>query len=79
MEHEDKVKFVDGVLAKSQEWQWFIECVEQKFELDDIKNYEEFKEKNIPLREILGKFIRIVEVSDKEWIFTQDVLQDLFV
>lgn len=45
LEHEDKVKFVDGVLAKSQEWQWFIECVEQKFELDDIKNYEEFKEK----------------------------------
>lgn len=78
LEHEDKVKFVDGVLAKSQEWQWFIECVEQKFELDDIKNYEEFKKKNIPLREILGKFIRIVEVSDKEWIFTQDVLQDLF-
>ena len=27
LEHETEVKYVDGILAKSQDWQWLIEII----------------------------------------------------
>ena len=78
LEHETEVKFIDGILSKNQEWQWFIDCIESDFELTDINNYDEFKIKNTPLRRILGNFIKIIEISDKDWMFTYSVLRDLF-
>jgi len=27
LEHEEEVKFVDGILAHSQEWQWLVDIM----------------------------------------------------
>lgn len=78
LEHEEEVTFVDGILAKSQDWQWFVDYVEDNFELDDIQTYSDFQNKNSPLRKILGNFIKILEVCDKEWTFKTPMLNDLF-
>ncbi|MHB8130476.1 MAG: hypothetical protein ACYDEX_15910 [Mobilitalea sp.] len=79
LEHEDEVRYVDGFLAKSQEWQWFIDCVEENFDLDDVKSCIDFANRNNPLRKILANFIKILEVCDKDWKIKTDVCQDLFV
>ena len=78
LEHEEEVKYVDGILSKSQEWQWFIDCVEDNFDLNDIHSYSEFNNKNHPLSRILSNFVKIIEVCDKEWIFRTVVLNDIF-
>lgn len=78
LDHEIEVKYMDGILAQSKEWQWFIDCIESTFELSDISNYDEFKKRNAPLRRIMGNLINITEISNKNWTFTQNVLKDLF-
>ena len=78
LEHETEVKFIDGILSKSQEWQWFINCVETDFELEDVSTYEEFKQKNGYLRRLLGNFLKMLEVSDKELEITKPILLDIY-
>lgn len=63
LEHETEVKYVDGILAKSQDWLWFIEIIENSFDLDDISTYTEFQQKNGSLRGLMGNFLKILEVS----------------
>lgn len=36
LEHKTQVKFVDGLLAQSQEWQWLIDEIQERFEIKEI-------------------------------------------
>lgn len=38
-EHEVKVKFFDGILEHSGEWQWFINYIEKEFR-EMVLNYK---------------------------------------
>lgn len=78
LEHETEVKYVDGILAKSQDWQWLIEIIENDYDLDDIFSYAEFQQKNGPIRRLLGNFLKILEVSDKELDISKPVLNDTY-
>lgn len=78
LEHQVEVQFIDNILVKNQEWQWFIDCIEENFDLNDISAYSEFQTRYNPLRTVLGKLIRIVEVSDKVWLFKNGVLEDYY-
>ena len=42
LDHEEQVKFVDGVLAHSQEWQWLIDIIGEKAEFKDIDSWGDF-------------------------------------
>lgn len=78
LEHEIEVKYVDGILAKSQEWQWFIEIIENDYELEDVATYTDFQQKSGPLRRLLGNFLKILEVSDKKLEISKPVLNDIY-
>lgn len=78
LEHDTEVKYVDGILAKSQEWQWFIEIIENDYDLDDIFTYTEFQQKNAPLIRLMGNFLKILEVSDKQLVISKPVLSDIY-
>ncbi len=75
-EHEIEVKFIDNILGKNQEWQWFIDYIEENFDLNDINAYSEFQTRYSPLRTVFGKLKRIVEISDRDWLFQYGVLED---
>ena len=34
LDHKDEVRYIDGLLANSQEWNWFIELVESNYVSD---------------------------------------------
>jgi len=78
LEHETKVKYVDGILAKNQEWQWLIEIIENDYDLDDISTYTEFQQKNGPLIRLIGHFLKILEVSNKQLDISKPVLSDIY-
>ena len=78
LEHETEVKYVDGILAKSQDWQWLIEIIENDYDLDDISSYAEFQQKNGPIRRLLGNFLKILEVSEKKLEISKPVLNDTY-
>ena len=64
LEHADKVKYVDGLLAHSQQWQWFIDLIQDTFEITAINSWNEYESCNRHLQDVFGYFIRIQEVSD---------------
>ena len=76
--HEEEVRFIDCYLAKSRNWQWFVDIVEEHFDLEDVRTYLEFENKNGPLRKILGNFIRIVGMGDVIVEFKTVLLNDIF-
>lgn len=78
LDHETEVRFIDGLLAKNTEWQWFVNYIENNYELTDISDYKDFIKRSAPLRRLLDNFINLIKVSDKHLEITSDVLKDVY-
>ena len=78
LDHEIHVKIVDGILEHSQDWQWFINYVEENFELSDIKTFSEFQSRSIPLTRVLSYFLKIIEICDLDFQFESMLLKDMY-
>lgn len=78
LEHEIKVKYVDGVLNRHQGWQWFINYIEENYDLSDINDYSEFESRQNFLTQILDKFVNILDITDSEFFFTKDLLSEIY-
>lgn len=53
LDHNDKVKYVDGLLSHSQEWQWFIDLLIKSFDIHEINSWDDY-EKYLTLFEIFS-------------------------
>lgn len=78
LDHEIHVKFVDGILEQSQSWQWFIEYIENNYDLSDISSYIEYKNRSNSLVSILSKFVNILEICDSNFQFKTILLQEAY-
>ena len=78
LDHEIHVKFVDGILEQSQSWQWFIEYIENNYDLSDISSYIEYKNRSNSLVSILSKFVNILEICDSNFQFKTILLQEVY-
>ena len=78
LEHEIHVKFVDGILEQSQNWQWFIEYIEDNYNLSDIKSYIDYQNRSNYLIRILSKFTNILEICDSNFQFKTILLQEIY-
>ena len=64
LEHDDKVRFVEALLSKSQDWGWFIELIEVNYEINEITTYEEFEKEKSNIFELIQNFYDILTVCD---------------
>ena len=76
-DHEVKVKAIDGILSHSQEWEWLVDYVENNFNLEDIKSWDEYWHKYRRLYELLTLVIKIVDIEAVEIHSTVDVFRDI--
>ena len=79
LDHEERVKFVDGVLAHSQEWQWLIDIIGEKAEFKDIDSWGDFVNERIQLQTIyeyfcFRQFIIIEALRIYRVFFTHSIL-----
>lgn len=79
LDHEEQVKFVDGVLAHSQEWQWLIDIIGEKAEFKDIDSWGDFVNERIQLQTIYEYFVKILSFCDREWEWPQVQIQQLWL
>ena len=77
LKHNIKVKYIDGLLAREQEWQWFVECIEKNYDMSDINTWNEYLSKNNAIRDVYSYFVKIIEICDKEWIIETEVLKEV--
>ncbi len=79
-EHESRVKFTDGLLNQSHDWQWFIELTEERFEHPvEIASVEEFQRAFSSLHDPYVYLARIVDsIGDFKPSFTEPWLEEIY-
>ena len=77
LDHKDEVRYVDGLLANSQEWNWFIELVESTYDFEDINDWSSFRGSN--LNQIFSKCIKILEVEQCKELIQSNYSKLLFL
>lgn len=78
LDHEIHVKLVDGILEKSQKWQFFIEYIEDNYNLSDISSYIEYQNRSNSLIRILSNFTNILEICDSNFQFKTTLLKEIY-
>ena len=75
LEHETEVKYVDGLLAHSQEWQWLIEKIQERFEVKEVDSWEEYLNESIAMRKMFQYFVK---VCDGEWKYRKVIHAEMW-
>lgn len=78
LEHKTQVKFVDGLLAQSQEWQWLIDEIQERFEIKEITSWEQYIAESVFIRNVFGYFVKILNVCDKDWIYSKEEFKEIW-
>lgn len=78
LEHNDKVKYVDGLLSHSQEWQWFIDLLIKTFDIHEVKSWGDYEILSHSIQDIFDYFVKILKVSDKTWVFSQNEFYEIW-
>ncbi|OUN92648.1 hypothetical protein B5F98_11335 [Pseudoflavonifractor sp. An44] len=78
LDHNDKVKYVDGLLSHSQEWQWFIDLLIKSFDIHEINSWDDYEKISHSVRDIFNYFIQISKISDKTWVFSQNEFYEIW-
>lgn len=79
LEHEEKVKFMEAVFNKDHEWQWFIDCIEENFEIKEVKFWVEYTNQRRNIEEILSSFLKVVENEPTELKFTESSIKEIYL
>lgn len=78
IEHEVLVKYQEGILSQSQDWQWFIDYVEENYDWEDISTYKEYLNRT-EYEKLYGNFIRIIEITDNNFLFRNRILEEIWI
>ena len=79
-EHESRVKFTEGLLAQSHDWQWFIDLTEEHFgHPGEIASVEEFQRAFSSLQDPYVYLARIVDsIGDFKPSFSESWLEEIY-
>lgn len=75
LDHKTEVKYVDGLLAHLQEWQWLISEIENNFQINKIGSWEQYLIESQHTKDIFKYFVKILEICDKEWKLSKKILK----
>ena len=78
LKHETKVRYGDGLLAHSQDWQWMINELEENFELIEINSWEQYLQECGVIQTLFGYFVKILGVCDKKWIYSKKGFEEIW-
>ena len=80
-EHEVKVKFFDGILEHSCEWQWFINYIEKEFKgFKDITNFQDFLNSYAEIKDVYAYLIKLnSSIGGLKFEFTTTWLKQIYL
>ena len=78
IKHEILVKYQEGILSQSKDWQWFIDYVEENYDFEDISTYKEYLNRN-EYEKLYGNFTRIIDIADSNFVFKNRLLEEIWI
>ena len=77
-EHEIKVKTIENIFSRSQEWDWFFSYTEERFMPNiDVNSFQDAIDAFNEIYEVFELLCRIREITDKEYSINKDWLKEL--
>ena len=78
-EHETRVKYIEGILSKSHDWDWLIEYIEKNFTIDfSVNSFDDFLKVYSEIGDIFKYFNSINQYLETELIINQKWLQSIY-
>ena len=78
-EHEQKVRYVEGILSKSLDWDWLINYIEQNFSVDlTINAFDDFFRVYTEIADVFRYFNSINKYIESELCINQDWLKIIY-
>ena len=63
-EHEVEVRFTEGIMSSSDDWQWFVDYTEKQFDsVTNLRNMDDFNSCYFSIYQIYAHFSKIFESS----------------
>lgn len=78
LEHADKVKYIDGLIAHSQEWQWFIDLLYKTYDIHDVDSWYDYENISSISQTVFNYFVEILKISDKAFAFPSIELAEIW-
>lgn len=77
-EHKTRVKAIENILSRSQEWNWFFSYTEERFKPNiNINSFQEALDVFSEVHEIFELLCKIREITDREYLISKDWLKEL--
>lgn len=76
LKHETLVRYMDGILENSMDWDWFVKEIEDNFELKDVSTWNDYIG-STHLLNIYSYIVRIVNASEAEIKTENHILMDI--
>ncbi len=77
-EHEIKVKAIENVLSRTQDWDCFFSYTEERFEPNiSVNSFQDAIDAFNEVHEVFELLCRIREITDKEYSISKDWLKEL--
>lgn len=79
LEHSDLVKYAEGILRGSQDWQWFIDLIEQEIEFDE-NTYSSFESVIHSIHgDIFARLVRINKICNKKLKINNEIVKIYYI
>lgn len=79
LEHEICVKFSDYILEHNQDLQWFIDYIEENYNLSDVESFSEFNDKMYSFSKLVIHFIKILDICNRDFEFKSPLLKEMYL
>ena len=78
VEHDIEVKYFDGLIEKKEDWQWFIDIIEESYILEEFDSWNTYCGVSREYRQVYNYFSRIIAVSDVSCAFKKQEFKELW-
>ena len=79
IEHEQRVAYVDGLLAHSQEWNWLITYIETEFDVNfSMSGFKDFDSIYRQIGDVLQMLIKVNEIMKGRLVIHQPWLKEIY-
>ena len=79
LEHDTKVRIIDGIISHDNNWDWLISSIVDDYNLNDIDSWSAFVTKYNYIKELYSFFIRIIESCELDIKTENSLISDLII
>lgn len=79
LDHDEKVRYIEGLLNKSTDWGWFVSCLEENYEFLEFNSWKFIIKNFHETRELYQKFIKILEIENVELKFSNQIFNEIYM